>query len=258
MTWAHDTDWPLLRAALDGCAAPRRLFVRDDDAGWADERLFALLDTMREAGAPIDLAVIPQALGDPLAAQLCARIDASGGQLGVHQHGFAHTNHEPSGRKGEFGAARPLAQRVADVAAGRERLLAAFGERLDAIFTPPWNRCAPDLPARLPALGIEVLSRDATATAQAALPELPVHVDWCRHWREAQGDPHAALSAIDAGLAMAVRGNAPAVGLMLHHAVMGDGELTRLRDLMTWLAHHRRVACRPMRHLLPRAVHAAA
>lgn len=247
MTRGFDADWPLLRAALDGCTVPRWFFVRDDDAGWADERLFALLDTMREAGAAIDLAVIPQALGDSLAAQLRARLDASGGRLGVHQHGFAHTNHEPSGRKGEFGVARPLAQRVADVAAGREQLRAAFGERLDAIFTPPWNRCAPDLPSQLPALGIEVLSRDATAAAQAALPELPVQVDWCRHWREADGDARVALAATDTGLAAAVRGDAPAVGLMLHHAVMGDAELARLRELMRMLQHHRRASVQPMR-----------
>lgn len=245
----HD-EWPALRAALDAATTPRVFFVRDDDAGWADERLFALLDTMRDADAPIDVAVIPQALGEPLAARLRARLDASGGQLGVHQHGYAHSNHEPSGRKGEFGAARPLAQRVADVAAGRERLRSAFGGRLDPIFTPPWNRCAPDLPGQLPALGIELLSRDATAPAQAALPELPVQVDWCRHWREAQGDTPAALAAIDADLADAVQGSAPAVGLMLHHAVMGDGELTRLRELMHMLARHRQAQVRPMRSCL--------
>lgn len=250
MTRGPDADWPLLRAALDGCTVPRRFFVRDDDAGWADERLFALLDTMRDAGAAIDLAVIPQSLGDSLAAQLCARLDASGGQLGVHQHGFAHTNHEPNGRKGEFGAARPLAQRVADVAAGRERLRAAFGDRLDAIFTPPWNRCAPDLPAQLPALGIELLSRDATATAQTALPELPVQVDWCRHWREADGDARVALAAVDARLADAVRSGASAVGLMLHHAVMSDTELVRLRELMRLLHHQHRARVQPMRSCL--------
>jgi hypothetical protein len=142
---------------------------------------------------------------------------------------------------------------VADVAAGHERLLAAFSDRLAPIFTPPWNRCAPDLPARLPALGIAALSRDATAPAQAALPELPVHVDWCRHWRDAQGDARVALAVIDTGLAEAVRGNAPAVGLMLHHAVMGDAELTRLRELMQLLMHHRQVQGRPMRDCLQAA-----
>lgn len=242
--------WPALRGALDAAAQPRVFFVRDDDAGWADDRLLALLDTMQHAQVPIDLAVIPQALGEALADTLCARRDVAPTLLGLHQHGHAHTNHESPGRKGEFGAARSLEARARDLADGRLRLQRAFGNRLDAIFTPPWNRCADDVPPLLATLGYAALSRDATAPAQQALPELPVHVDWCRHWREAEGDPARAAAAIDGALANAVHGRGRAVGLMLHHAVMGDDELALLRTLLQQISLHRHSACLPMRECL--------
>jgi len=250
--------WPALREALDARAQPRVFFVRDDDAGWADDRLLALLDTMRDAQAPIDLAVIPEALSPALAATLCARFDAAGGRIGVHQHGHTHANHETEGRKSEFGAARDLAQRARDLNAGRDRLQRAFGARLDAIFTPPWNRCAGDLPPLLATLGYAALSRDAGAPVQLSLPELPVHVDWCRHWREAQGHPARAAAAIDAALARAVHAHERAVGLMLHHAAMSDDELALLRTLAHRLVHHPRAVCLPMRDCLAQPLAAAA
>jgi hypothetical protein len=161
----------------------------------------------------------------------------------------AHQPREP-GTQGRVGAARSLEARAHDIADGFLRLQRAFGERLDAIFTPPWNRCADDVPPLLATLGYAALSRDATAPAQQALPELPVHVDWCRHWREAEGDPERAAAAIDGALANAARGLGRAVGLMLHHAVMGDDELVLLRTLLQRISLHRHSACLPMRECL--------
>lgn len=240
-----------LLAALDRAAAPVRLFVRDDDAGWADDRLFALLDTMDAAEVPIDLAAIPAALADDTAAALRRRMELQ--PLGVHQHGFAHTNHETEGRKCEFGAARPAAARLDDLRNGRQRLLAQFDGRLDAIFTPPWNRCTADTPAQLAALGVSALSRDRGAPAQSALAEIPIHVDWSRQWREATADGSDPAARIAAAMAAPVRAGETAVGLMLHHAVTADDELAVLRRLLrTWRAHPRARWC-AMRSLLPGA-----
>jgi len=56
------TDWlDPVRASLDGRAGPVAFFVRDDDGGWNDEALLALLDTVERRGVPIDLAWIPDA-----------------------------------------------------------------------------------------------------------------------------------------------------------------------------------------------------
>jgi len=51
-----------LRMQLDACACPVRFFFRDDDVGWDDERLWALLDRFARGATPVDLAVIPAML----------------------------------------------------------------------------------------------------------------------------------------------------------------------------------------------------
>jgi hypothetical protein len=231
-------------AALDATPAPVRFFLRDDDAGWDDARLFALLDCVAQAGASIDLAVIPQAAGAALAAELRARFDAAPDLLGLHQHGFAHVNHEGIGRKCEFGASRTLDSQRRDLIEGRERLRQCFGERLDPIFTPPWNRCAAATPSLLVELGYAALSRDAGATPQHALNEISVHVDWCKQRRR---DDSGAAIARD--LARHVAGGAT-IGLMLHHAQMDESDLALLAAWLPQLKRHLRVRWTPMRELM--------
>lgn len=221
--------------ALDALDAPVGVFLRDDDAGWDDERLFALLAVTADQGVPIDLAVIPAAIGDGLARILCDRHDAGGALLGLHQHGHAHLNHESSGRSCEFGPGRAPDRQRDDLAAGRRRLAELFGDRLLPVFTPPWNRCAAGTPALLAALGFRALSRDRRATPQVDLPELPIDVDWSRHHRE-NGLPGIAAALVDA---IAARSrDAQPLGLMLHHAVMDDDERAALGGaLRRWTAH---------------------
>lgn len=230
-------------AALDAADAPVNFFIRDDDAGWDDARLFALLDCTQAAGVPIDLAVIPQATSAPLARALCERVDASGGAIGgtigLHQHGHAHQNFESIARKCEFGPARSLRAQRADLLAGRQHLLGCFGDRLEATFTPPWNRCSGATPGLLAELGYTALSRDRTAPPQFALPELPVDADWCREQRLAAERGESGCARVGAALAQRVRGGAT-VGLMLHHAAMSDAEFDALRtSLRAWSAHPR-------------------
>src|SRR3954467_1577014 len=90
-------DWPNLLDSLDRSEAPVDVFFRDDDAGWADERLLELIDRFAAHGLPLDLAVIPMELSAVLAERLAER------PVGLHQHGYAHTNHQLEGRKCEFG-----------------------------------------------------------------------------------------------------------------------------------------------------------
>src|SRR3954449_9270447 len=56
-----------LRAGVPEALAPVTFFFRDDNAGWDDRRLFALLDRFDEHALPLDLAVIPAATEEPLA-----------------------------------------------------------------------------------------------------------------------------------------------------------------------------------------------
>lgn len=235
-------------SALDAASAPVRFFLRDDDAGWGDARLLALLDCTGRAGVPIDLAVIPHATGAVLAAELRARVDAAPGLIGLHQHGWSHDNHEISGRKCEFGASRDLADQQRDLTQGRNRLLDLFGTRLDAIFTPPWNRCSPATPALLAELGYAALSRDRSAPAQHALPELAVDIDWCK-LRATAANGAVDGDAIAFKLAGSISGGAT-VGLMLHHAQMDDADLGLLSRWLAQWARHPHARWAQMRDLL--------
>lgn len=246
----------LVHAALDAAPAPVRLFLRDDDGGWDDARLFALLDCTERAGVPIDLAMIPCATGEALAATLALRMRAAPGLIGVHQHGFAHVDHESGGqRKCEFGAARPAAAQRADLVAGRERLGERFGSLLDDIFTPPWNRCSAATPALLAASGLRALSRDRGAWPQQALPELAVDLDWSKQLRLARAADGDASVQIAHELARCItaHGGATPIGVMLHHADMQPGDLAALQALLAAVKAHPRARWQPMRELVPAA-----
>ncbi len=247
----HHALTPVLRA-LDLRTQPLTMFLRDDDAGWADDALLALLDCTQQAAVPLDLAVIPQALTRRLATVLCARIDAAPHLLGVHQHGHTHTNHELVGRRCEFGASRTAMAQRSDLRQGRARLQSLLGHRLDDHFTPPWNRCAPGTPALLVQVGITALSRDRTAPPQDVLPELPVDVDWCKHSGGDRADEAALAQALLQAVARRAHSTEP-LGLMLHHAQMGPAELRLLACWLPALRAHPQVRWHTMRQLLANA-----
>lgn len=245
----HDWCHPILHA-LTRRSRPCDVFFRDDDAGWADEHLFALLDRFATHAIPIDLAVIPAALTPSLSQALLERMAVAGrGSIGVHQHGFAHVNHETEGRKCEFGSRRGQREQRREIEAGHGILTAAFGSRADRIFTPPWNRCTDDTARALVELGFAALSRDLTATpfAQPALTEIPVAVDWCK-LRRRSAAPDALPQHIAACLA-----EAPQCGIMLHHAVLDRTDLDLLDRLLPLLRHHPMARCIAMAERLPGA-----
>jgi peptidoglycan/xylan/chitin deacetylase (PgdA/CDA1 family) len=220
-----------VRGALDETAAPVDVFFRDDDAGWRDDRLGALLDVFERRGVPVDVAAIPAAVGPRLARELLAR------GVAVHQHGWAHVDHEPTGRKCEFGPSRPRAEQLADIAAGAARLRDVAEPLLVPIFTPPWNRCTSATAECLAQLGLACLSREWRATPLEGVPELPVDVDWLGR------------ALVGERLADALREGGRA-GVMLHHAAMDDVDLRRLDELVALLATHDAVRCVGMADLL--------
>jgi hypothetical protein len=242
----------LLMPVLDALPARVDVFIRDDDAGWNDAQLLALLDVTERCGVPIDLAAIPGAMSAGLARFLRARIAAAPGLVDVHQHGSTHLNHEGEGRKCEFGVSRDAAAQRADLTRGQAQLREHFGDLLLPIFTPPWNRCTEATTALLAELGFAALSRDRGAMpAQQALQEIAVDVDWSKQWRSHGGEGGA--SAIAASFAHALRERAAdgqPLGLMLHHAVMQHDERAALQELLGALAHHPRLHWRSMRELL--------
>lgn len=231
-----------VRRALDGAGAPVTFFFRDDDAGWSDDRLYRLLDVFQRQAIPIDLAVIPTALGDSLARCLVDRLQSSAGRIGLHQHGFSHVNHEVAGRKCEFGPSRGEADQAEDLRAGKRHLEDAMGPVFDPIFTPPWNRCTQATANALASCGYRVLSRDITAPPLQLndLSELPVCVDWCGAEKRGEGLPW-----IGRQITEHVTRGIP-VGIMLHHAVMSQENRIAVAELLDLLASDGNATCTSM------------
>lgn len=229
-----------VRLALDARLRPLSVFFRDDDAGWIPSALDRLLTAFEVHGLPIDLAVIPAVADEALATHLLAWRTASRVRVGLHQHGWAHTNHERAGRKCEFGPSRRECDVQADLAAGHRVLADRFADALDPVFTPPWNRCVPAVGPMLVELGITVLSRDRTAPRLGVpgLVECPTHIDWFAK-RHGMRLPTAEWAR---AAAETVSGEGP-VGILLHHAAMDDAEFQGVAELLALLAAHPH--CRP-------------
>ncbi len=234
-----------IRSALDERDQPLAFFIRDDDGGWADERLFAVLDVCQRNGCAIDVAVIPGALTARLAAALRDRALVAPTPIGFHQHGSLHVNHEPEGRPCEFGPSRPASAQRRDILRGRDRLRSLLHDAVDPIFTPPWNRCTEVTGHVLVEVGIAVLSRDLTAGCLdvPGLVECPISIDW---FARAHG---LRLTRTEwAGrFARQLRSAPGVVGLMLHHAMTDEEELQALGAVLRTVGRHRLVNAVPMR-----------
>jgi hypothetical protein len=232
-----------VRVSLAERGSPICLFIRDDDAGWNDDRLFRLLEIVNQHEAPMDIAAIPTAVSAPLGRALRHQLDRSDGRIAVHQHGFAHTNHELAGRKSEFGPARSCAQQREDISSGRLRLQDALGRPLPGIFTPPWNRCTETTARCLAELGFEMLSCDHSAATFGIkeLVEQPVHLDWSGRHGVKNG-----AAAWGETIAAHLRRAGPRVGLLLHHAVLNDDDCRMLAELLTIFQRDGMVRLRPM------------
>jgi hypothetical protein len=196
------------------------LWWRDDDAvAWTDA-LARLVDLAGET--PLGLAVIPAGAEPALAQRLAAFPRVS-----VLQHGWAHRNHSPSGaKKAELGADRPGEQCTAELALGFARIKELFGAAALPVLVPPWNRIAPDLPPRLPALGITGLSKMHRYRGASAAPGLRVvntHVD-LTDWgggRDFVGEG-AALAGLVRHLRLRRTGKvdgAEPTGILTHHLI---------------------------------------
>jgi len=237
-----------LRRTLDEASGSIRFFFRDDDAGWEDARLFELLDVFADSNVPIDLAVIPKSISNSTARELRKVLEERPNQVSAHQHGYAHVNHEQTGRKCEFGNSRSSALQQADIAAGKALLNERLGPITQSIFTPPWNRCTVSTAVCLRLEGFTLLSRDITATqfGMPGLSELPVSIDWFGLRKGVRLTPNE----IGESLRKAASSQAP-VGVMLHHALVDENDRQRIRELLELLSSHSQVHCRLMRDLVP-------
>ena len=218
------SEWSELEAELD--AWRRRgqqatVWWRDDDAVEPTPALERLLDLAGRYRVPLMLAVIPAGATQALA----RRIAEAGDAVVPVQHGFAHQNHAPAGaRKWELGTHRPLDEVLDELARGRARMDALFGEGWLSVLVPPWNRIAPKVTARLGALGYLGLSTITARAAPEASPgvlQVNTHLDIMR-WAAPRGflGTAPALAQLVAHLRDRRTGAADAKepsGLLTHH-----------------------------------------
>jgi len=198
---------------------------RDDDATKPTPELERLLQIASSFEAPLHLAVIPE----PATSELADRLQAAPNVL-VLTHGWRHKNHAPSDRKkAEFGADRPFPAMLEEIDLGRNRLSGLFGSQSLPVFTPPWNRIAPDLLECLASAGFRAVSTFTPRTTRYAakgLLSVNTHLDPIA-WKSAGGllDPEL----LDAQLArelearrLGLADNAEPYGLLTHHLVHGE------------------------------------
>ncbi len=221
---------------------PIKVFFRDDDGGWADERLQQLAMDFIRRDLPLDIAVIPDALSNQSVDVIGSLLNADG-RIAVHQHGFAHTNHQLSGRSCEFGSDRNYHQQYHDIQAGRSRLAAVFGSQLAPVFTPPWNRCTSDTTAALKLLGVQYLSRiTGSDSIGDSLPELPVAVDWLKKRKGVRLNTSELIEYI-CGL---FKTDDAVIGIMLHHEHMDHGNRLLLHQFIETLKESQTVSFHSM------------
>ncbi len=235
----------------EGLAAVRakgdrfRLFFRDDDVAEDEPSLCRLLDLFAEHAVPLNLEIIPGQLTAAGSRRLRDRREQAPSLLDLHQHGWTHQNHEPTGRKCEFGPARSVEEQLKDLRAGRDRLLDEFGPAFVPVFTPPWNRYSGATIVALAELGFHAFSALWRPEATAAWPSQAVVEDGLRslpatldliEWGERRRlrPVDQLLASLRAQLADHGRAgpDAPPVGILLHHAVMDDAAFDFLARLL--------------------------
>jgi hypothetical protein len=238
--------WNLLAAELDAWAEAgwtAAFWWRDDDAVEATPALARLLGLRRTLDVPLAIAAIPARARPDLA-------DALRGETGIEvlQHGYAHANHRPAGeRKTELGSDRDLWTVAREIAEGRGRMDAVFGEGkwLD-VMVPPWNRIDAPVIALLPGLGFRGVSTYDARPAAEPVPELVAvntHVDvidWTGT-REFAGDD-ACLGDAVAHLAAKRSGEADAgeaTGLLTHHLAHDEASWDFIARFVAATAAHR-------------------
>ncbi len=180
-----------LHKRMDACLAEVRqgtgnnrtieVFFRADDIAVPGAHIERLMGLFLKYNTPLNLAVVPAWLTATRWRKL-REAGASQPHLWCwHQHGWRHVNHEPDGKKQEFGPARSRRSIRKDLVRGHLRLEQLLGSDFTPVFTPPWNRCSKETVDVLWELGFTALSISPGGVRSALFAEhpaiLPVQVD---------------------------------------------------------------------------------
>jgi len=209
-----------LISALDRSTAtgPLPVLFRADDVGVPSANFVRLLELFADHSLPLCLAVVPSWLTAARWSIFRSHVQTGSSQWCWHQHGWRHANHQPHGKKAEFGSTRSAAALRADLSRGKGRLESIMGAEFTPVFTPPWNRCSRqslDLLAELDYKGVSRSSGEQSR--RTPLPDFYINVDL--HTRKEAG-AGAALQALCRELQQAVEEHY--VSVMIHHQLMNE------------------------------------
>ncbi len=211
------------------------LWWRDDDAVAPSLELDRLIALAADVAAPLHLAVIP----DPATSELADRLRGEA-TISVLQHGWRHANHAPYGqKKAEFGAHRPAIEMLGEIAQGWLRIQSLYGAQALPLFTPPWNRIAPQVVAGLADAGLAGLTTFKPRLGRFAAPGLAqvnTHLDPI-DWRNGGSLLPPALLAEQLSIELADRrtgrtDRTEPYGLLTHHLVHDEAVWAFMADLL--------------------------
>lgn len=207
------------------------LWLRDDDAVEPTVRLDRLIALTEEFAIPVALAIIPARTGPALAEHLAAAQH-------IHPviHGWSHANHAPpSEKKQELGPHRPSSVVLDDLAHSLDVLSRLYGERLEPMLVPPWNRIDPGLLDDLPKHGFSGLSTFGwKLTSRPGLKVVNTHIDIIdSRAGNACRDPAWLAAALTQELADARAMGGRPIGILSHHLVSDETAFQFMRDLFT-------------------------
>jgi hypothetical protein len=220
-----------LNTSLDrrSSTEPLPVLFRADDVGVPSANFLRLLDLFSGHALPLSLAVVPSWLTAARWSVFKSQVHTGSSQWCWHQHGWRHANHQPRGKKAEFGGARTKSALRADLSRGKDRLEEIMGADFSPIFTPPWNRCSEQTLELLAELDYQGVSRSRGEQAgRAPLPDLYINVD--AHTRK-EADSDAALQAMCLELSQAVEDRY--ISIMIHHQLMNDTAFELLELLLS-------------------------
>ena len=239
----------LLEQEVAKLNAPLRVFFRNDDGGWANDELDVLCHWFHQRQLPLDVAMIPAATDDTTVRVVNKWLETDNATLHIHQHGFTHANHQSEGRSCEFGSDRNYQQQLDDITEGKHKLVDYFGDAVEPIFTPPWNRCTSDTMHALQHSDFELISRiigsasiDSDPSADCVVGNLDVSVDWLKK-RKGERLSELALCTYAAEQFQKHDGT---LGVMLHHEYMNEQNLKLLDEFVSLLARSEWVEFLPM------------
>ncbi|MBT8369989.1 MAG: polysaccharide deacetylase [Deltaproteobacteria bacterium] len=225
-----DLDHCLTKAlAAAGSQDPIPVFFRADDVAVPGKQFRELVDLFSRYQVPLSMSVVPAWLTGVRWKGIERLCNKAPNLWCFYQHGWRHMNHETTGKKQEFGPARPRAAIEHDLVCGRERLTSLMQDVFFPAFTPPWNRCSLEALDVLTTSNCRAISRSrgASPPAPVGMPDFQINVDL--HTRP-EPTPALGWKNLYAELATGIADGF--CGIMIHHQRMNDNALAFLEGLL--------------------------